>query len=282
VPGPAQPVKDATPASSSRGRPARASEQGDLAADASEEGSPARAGSPLGLIVRNAPLVVLGEAVPLVAAVIAMPLLLARLGVDRLGVLSLAWVVIGYFSMFDLGIGRATTQIVAAHLAAGLAAKVPHVVTTALALLLLLGCAGGAVLAVLAPWLVQRALQLPDGLLQESRSALALLALTVPLVMLTSGLRGILEAERRFATVAALRAALGLISFLGPLAVLPFSQSLFAVMLVLAVGRAVLFLVTLVLCREAIIWSGSISALLDRSVARELVRFAAGSRSRTR
>src|SRR5690606_33581883 len=141
------------------------------------------AASPLALILRNAPLVVIGEALPLVAAVVAMPLLLARLGVDRLGVLSLAWVVIGYFSLFDLGIGRATTQLVASRIGEGRRDEVPALVRTALVLLLALGCAGGGALIVLSPWLVVHALQVPEALLGESRRAFVLLSLTVPLVV---------------------------------------------------------------------------------------------------
>ena len=250
-----------TPSSSLAG-PRRASDTGPIVR--------AGAASPLGLITRNAPLVVLGEVVPLAAAVVAMPLLLSRLGVDRLGVLSLAWVVIGYFSLFDLGIGRATTQMVASRLADGRGAQVPGVVRTSLALLLLLGCAGGALLASLAPWLVERVLQVPVDLTRETRTAFLLLALTVPLVVVGSGLRGVLEAERRFAAVATLRAALGLVSFLGPLAVAPFAPTLPAVVLVLAAGRVVLFLAALVLCRGTIALRGERP---DRAAAGELLRF---------
>lgn len=228
------------------------------------------AATPLALVARNAPLVVLGEVVPLVAAVAAMPLLLARLGVDRLGVLSLAWIVIGYFSLFDLGIGRATTQMIASRLSAGRAAQVPAVVRTSLVLLLGLGSAGGVALAALAPWLVQHAMQVPPELTAESRSAFFILALTVPLVVVSSGLRGVLEAERRFAAVAVLRAALGLVSFLGPLAVVPFSPTLPAVVLVLAAGRCALFVAALVLCRSVV---AGPTERPDRAVAHELLRF---------
>lgn len=255
------PGATATP-SSSRAGASRASD-GDPRA-------PHEGASPLGLIARNAPLVALGELVPLVAAVVAMPLLLARLGVDRLGILSLAWVVIGYFSLFDLGIGRATTQIVAARLAAGRADEVPGVVRTSLVLLLALGCAGGLVLALLAPWLAAQALRVPAALDAETRTSFVLLACTLPLVVVSSGLRGVLEAERRFASVAVLRAALGLISFVGPLAILPLAPTLPAVILVIAAGRVVLCAVALGLCRGIVVRPG---ARAERAVAGELVRF---------
>lgn len=254
------PGATATPSSSRAGAP-RASD---------DDPSPARDPTPLGLIARNAPLVALGEVVPLVAAVVAMPLLLAQLGVDRLGILSLAWVVIGYFSLFDLGIGRATTQLVAARLAAGRAGEVPGVVRTSLVLLLALGAAGGLVLAALAPWLTAHALRVPPALDAETRISFVLLALTLPLVVVSSGLRGVLEAERRFAAVAALRAALGVVSFVGPLAILPLAPTLPAVILVIAAGRVMLCAVALGLCRDVLMRAG---ACAQRAVAGELVRF---------
>ena len=58
----------------------------------------------------------LGQGLPLVAALFAVPILIDVLGTDRFGVLTLAWIAIGYFGLFDLGLGRALTQLVAGSL----------------------------------------------------------------------------------------------------------------------------------------------------------------------
>jgi len=52
---------------------------------------------------RNTVLNLVGQCAPLLVAIFAIPLLIRGLGTDRFGVLTLAWVVIGYFSLFDLG-----------------------------------------------------------------------------------------------------------------------------------------------------------------------------------
>jgi len=67
----------------------------------------------------------LGQGVPIAAALVAIPLLVKGLGTERFGILTLAWVVIGYFSLFDLGMGRALTKVVAEELAAGRVAGLP-------------------------------------------------------------------------------------------------------------------------------------------------------------
>jgi O-antigen/teichoic acid export membrane protein len=68
-----------------------------------------------------------------------------------------------------------------------------------------------------------------------------LLALAVPLMVLTSGLRAVLEAGQRFRVINALRVPLGLLTFLGPLAVQRVSHGLPAAVAVLAVARALVF-----------------------------------------
>src|SRR6266850_8162632 len=54
-----------------------------------------------------------GSCFPILIAIICLPVLKSSLGTDRLGVISLAWVVIGYFGFFDLGLSRALTKLVA-------------------------------------------------------------------------------------------------------------------------------------------------------------------------
>ena len=55
----------------------------------------------------------MGTVVPMLAALAAVPWLMRYMGQERLGVLSLVWVVVGYFSFLDMGLGRAVTVAVA-------------------------------------------------------------------------------------------------------------------------------------------------------------------------
>ncbi len=71
------------------------------------------------LLVRNSFWNFLGQVVPLMAAIFSIPLLIKGLGTDRFGLLTLAWIVIGYFNLFDLGLGRALTKLVSEKLGGG-------------------------------------------------------------------------------------------------------------------------------------------------------------------
>ena len=65
------------------------------------------------MVTRNALLNLVGHLAPLLAALIFVPPLISRLGTERFGFLALAWVLVGYFSLFDLGLGRTLSRLVA-------------------------------------------------------------------------------------------------------------------------------------------------------------------------
>src|SRR6266576_524293 len=200
------------------------------------------------LLARNTVWNLLGNGAPMLVAIFCIPILIRRLGTDRFGVLTLAWALIGYANLFDLGLGRALTQLVAQKLGAGKEREIPSLVWTSLLLMTLLGFAGTACVFLISPWLVHSALNVPDALEPEMLQAFRLLALSIPFVITTAGLGGLLEAHQRFGLINALRVPLGVFTFAGPLLVLPFSKSLVAVVGTLVAGRIVVWAVHLSFC----------------------------------
>lgn len=179
----------------------------------------------------------LGQGVPLLVALLTIPQLVHGLGIDRFGVLLLAWMVIGYFSLFDMGLARALTKLVAEKLGTGQTQDIPALVWTALVLMSVLGLIGAMVIGALAPWLVHRVLSIPAPLQTETLQALYLLAFSIPIVISTAGLAGLLQAYQRFDLINALNIPLGVFTYLGPLVALHFSNHLLSVVAVLAAGR---------------------------------------------
>src|SRR5690606_4446854 len=172
------------------------------------------------LLARNTVLNLIGQGAPMAVALVAIPLLIQGLGTDRFGVLTLAWMAIGYFSLFDLGLSRALTQLLAERLGADSQEEMPALTWTALLLMVFLGVAGGGLLALLSPVLVGRVLNIPAELQGEALRAFYLLSASLPCVISTAGLRGVLEAHQRFGAVNAIRLPMGVLTFLGPLLVL--------------------------------------------------------------
>ena len=65
------------------------------------------------LLAGNAGWNLFGTCAPALVAVFCFPVLKRELGASGLGVITLAWAVIGYFGLFDLGLSRALTKLVA-------------------------------------------------------------------------------------------------------------------------------------------------------------------------
>jgi len=204
------------------------------------------------VLARNIVWNLLGSAAPMLVAIFCMPMLIRGLGTDRFGVLTLTWAVIGYASLFDLGLGRALTQLVASKLGAGEEHEIPTLVWTSLLLMVLLGLLGAGLIFALSPWLVHSALHVPRALQSETLYSFYLLGLSIPFVISTAGLRGLLEARQHFGMINALRVPMGVFTFAGPLLVLPFSRNLFPVVAVLVFGRVVAWAAHLILCFRAV------------------------------
>jgi len=214
------------------------------------------------LLARNTVWNLLGTTVPTAAALLCIPPLTRALGSSRFGLLALAWALVGYASLFDLGLGRALTQLVARRLGTDGEKNVCALVWTCLLLMSLLGTIGAFVTWFASSWLIERALNIPVILQPEALSAFHLLGLSIPFVITTAGLRGVLEANQRFPLINALRVPMGLLMFLAPLAVLPFSHSAVAVVGALVLSRCIGWLAHLIAClsvlpnlRQGLIWS---------------------------
>lgn len=181
-------------------------------------------------------------------AVAAIPFIIGGLGVDQFGVLTLAWLVIGYFGLFDLGLGWALTKLVSERLGQARESEIPEIIWTSMAIMGVLGSVGALIMGSLSPWLVHSVFKIPEALQAESLNVFLLLAVCIPVVITTDGLRGVLEAHQRFGLVNALRIPLGVFTYVGPMLVLLVSDSLFYVVLALVVGRLAAWLAHLVIC----------------------------------
>ena len=180
--------------------------------------------------------------------------------------------VVGYFSLFDLGLGRALTKLVAEKLGKGQDNEIPPLIWTAMLMMAVLGVLGTVFVAALSPWLVGGVLKIHKELQPETLTSFYLLAVSIPIVIGTTGLRGILEAHQRFGLVNAVRIPLGIFTFLGPVVVLPFSTSLVPVVAVLVIARLVSWCAYAALClyvEPALRHSVS----LHRAMVRPLINF---------
>ena len=158
----------------------------------------------------------LGSFLPLVAAVVFVPYVLHKLGNEAFGVLTLIWALIGYFSLFDFGVGRALTCELGRLRGANALDEIPAAMCSGLFITAITGILGGITMFVLAPWLAKSGLKISAIWQCDAQSAFEFAAIGVVFTTITSGLRGALEGLGRFAASNLTKMYLGICMFTLP------------------------------------------------------------------
>jgi len=216
-----------------------------------------------------------GIGLPLLLAAVTIPYLIRQVGIEAFGILTLVWALIGYFSLFDFGLGRALTQQVAAALSAGHEDSLPSLVKTGLWFSAGTGLIGGLVLAILAHKLAFDWLNVSVPLQPSTLNALLVSAIGIPFTTATTGLRGILEAYEDFRVVNLLRMVLGAANFgLPALSVMFLSNSLVWMVLGLIGARVVMFFLHAWIAHRKLP-AGWLSAKFSKKNVRSLLSFGA-------
>jgi len=138
-----------------------------------------------------------GALLPLALSLVTVPLYLRLVGVERYGVLQIAWLLLGYFGLFDLGLGRATAYRLAALRDAPASVRAT-VFWSALVVNVAMGLVGGAVLWAVAGHFLVGGAKVSLTLRAEMTAAVPYLALAVPIATMNGVLTGALQARERF------------------------------------------------------------------------------------
>lgn len=204
------------------------------------------------ILVRNVLLNLLGLGLPLIIGFFSMPLIISGLGKEKFGVLSLAWMVLGYAGLFDLGLGRATTKYIASAVSQGQKEKVPSIFWTTVMIQLGFGLVGTIVLYFLSPFLVEKIFKIPGWLQTEAKNSFYFLALVVPLLLVFSSFSGLLEVWQRFDLINAVKIPLTSLNFLLAAATYFFPLSLAEIILAMVALRFVGTLLLFFFCSRQV------------------------------
>lgn len=157
-----------------------------------------------------------GGSIPLIAAVVFIPYVLHQLGNEAFGVLTLIWALIGYFSLFDFGVGRALTYELSKLRGANFLDEIPATLKAGLLLTAATGIIGCLIMVVLAPKLATDWLKISLSWQRDAQAAFQIAAIGVIFTTITSGLRGALEGLGRFAASNINKIFLGICMFALP------------------------------------------------------------------
>jgi O-antigen/teichoic acid export membrane protein len=221
-------------------------------------------------IVHNAGWNLLGNVLPLLAGLVAVPFLVQRLGTERFGLLSLGWILIGYFGLFDFGLGRALTKMVAERWRGRRDVDLESLCSTGLALGAGAGLAGGLLVAGVACMSDVWFKGWPPELLGETQTALVIVGAGVLPTVGAAVLRGMLEGFQRFKALNAIRVPAGVLLFAAPCISAWFTPRLDVAVAALVLTRWLVLVAHLMLSRLSV--RLSTRAVLLRWVA-PLLRF---------
>jgi O-antigen/teichoic acid export membrane protein len=159
-----------------------------------------------------------GSIIPIAVSLFTVPLYLDILGKARYGILALVWLILGYFALFDMGLGRAAAnQIAKLHSASD--EERASVFWTALSVNAIFGVLGALIFWVTSSFLLGSIFKMPDEIRTEVLAAIPMLIVVFPLALISSVLIGCLDGCERFFVVNVLQVITTLAFQIVPLSV---------------------------------------------------------------
>ena len=204
-------------------------------------------------------------------SLVTVPLILDAVGTAGYGVWTLGLALVLWASILETGLGPAIQRFTAHARGAGDERRFGRLLWTTLALYATGGLLFGAILALLAPAIVDL-FDLPLRLREDAGDMFRLLGGALALALLAAGAGNLLQGTERFGMLA-ISAAAGALTFLAGVAVLAGPEGLPGLAIAMIAGQAVTLLVRLGGLRVHI--AAARPGLLGRAELRRLVAFSA-------
>jgi len=189
-------------------------------------------------LFRNAWANLLGAAVPALAALATVPLVVAGLGEANYGVYALVTAIVGYFAVIDINVTAGSVKYIAAQHARAEPGRIAETLSFGCAIYAVIGAIGGLGLFFGARFLVTEVFTVPPDLNPEAIASLQLAGLGFVLGQLQSYLHSVPQALMRFDVSGRLEMVFGALVPLLTVAVLMLGGGLFAVIALRVVASA--------------------------------------------
>lgn len=177
------------------------------------------------------------SAVPAVVGLVTVPLLIRMLGLERFAFLSIVWAIIGYFGIFDLGLGRSLGKRAAARHSEKAYQALGQDLGFGLVAILVIGSLVGFTIEYWGGSLLSSQFQIGPEFMGEAQSSLLVIAVSVPVLMLLAAIKGVLEGIHEFKPANNIQLANGLSNFIIPTVVAVWAPNIPDILLALLVFR---------------------------------------------
>ena len=225
------------------------------------------------ILVKNSFINLIGMVVPLLIGIAAVPFAIKGLGKEGFGILSVAWVIMSYMILLDLGLRRATIKFTAEYLHRQKFEKIAEIMWTAALLGLGFGLLGGTTLYFLAPFLSTSLLNIPVHLQGETIQSIQYIAFALPLLLVSISLKGMLAAAQRFDLINAIQIPVNTINFIIPAMTFYLGFNLSTVILFILVFRIIAGCIYFYLCGRVYPGCWSIPRLFHSKMYKNMLTF---------
>lgn len=180
-----------------------------------------------------------GFGFPLLVAIVTIPWLIHALGVENFGVLTLAWVLVGFAGVFDFGLGKSLTSEVAKRISVQQESALWRIFSFVLRVVLLISVVVFVLFKLATPWIVSLLSWQEASASAEQLQAIDSLLYAIPAVILTAVFVGLLEGDGAIKRINLIRLISSSFVFIAPMLAWYFTASLVWVMLSLVALRVV-------------------------------------------
>jgi O-antigen/teichoic acid export membrane protein len=171
----------------------------------------------------------IGYVIPILITLLIIPVTIKLLGTNNFGVLSLIWVIVGYSSFLDFGIGRALTHYISVNNLTEMQGYIPSAVNKVLILLFLISLTITVIGFTSIEFLFESWGANNWGNAADILLSAKIAILTAFLVIISSAIRGVLEGYEEFKTINFIRLFSGTSISLSPFILYSFIPKLWVV-----------------------------------------------------
>lgn len=168
-------------------------------------------------ITRNTILNLIGSGFPILVNILSIPLTLSYLGDVEFAILTIVWLIIGSSTFFDFGMGRATTKFISEAIGRNEHERIPAILGSAISTQFVFGSIGAALVIAVSGYLATNTFEVPVGYEDITAGSLAIAGIGIPLVLVTTSFRGLLEALHRFEVTNTLKVIFSTLTYIAPL-----------------------------------------------------------------
>ncbi|WP_314154284.1 flippase [Rouxiella badensis] len=227
--------------------------------------------------IRNISWNLLGYALPVLVAIVMIPVVMKHTGLERFGVLTLIIVLIGSMTVFDFGITRSVTNSVRKYLDEKNERAMLTVVKTGWLMITCVLLVISVLFWVESRWIAEHFFNVSNQQIREEiAGSMKIVAFSLPFVIAQTIFVGVMEAFGAFKKISIGKAPFSILMYLVPMIISFFTPSLFYITLSLCILRCIMAVAFYLMMRSEIKTVTPISLMsvpTTKAIALELVRY---------